>query len=54
MKFDQNWPGIDNTFGYTGYQYDVSTELWYAQARYYMPEIGRFIYEDPWAGYLSE
>ncbi len=44
---DQNWPGPDNTYGYTGYQYDVSA-LWYAQARYYMLEIGRFISEDPW------
>ena len=49
-KFDQNWPGPDNTFGYTGYQYDVSSGLYYAQARYYMPEIGRFISEDPWPG----
>lgn len=29
-KFDQNWPGPDNTFGYTGYQYDVSSELYYS------------------------
>ncbi|WP_145993164.1 RHS repeat-associated core domain-containing protein, partial [Tepidibacter mesophilus] len=53
-KFDQNWPGPDNTFGYTGYQYDVSSELYYAQARYYMPEIGRFISEDPWNGDLYQ
>ncbi len=50
VKFDQNWPGPDNTYGYTGYQYDVSAKLWYTQARYYMPEIGRFISEDPWKG----
>ena len=53
-KFDQNWPGPDNTFGYTGYQYDASSELYYAQARYYSPEIGRFISEDPWAGTIVE
>ncbi|MCQ1531828.1 RHS repeat-associated core domain-containing protein [Lutispora saccharofermentans] len=52
-KFDQNWPGPDNTFGYTGYQYDVSAGLYYAQARYYMPEIGRFISEDPWPGDIT-
>ncbi len=52
-KFDQNWPGPDNTFGYTGYQYDVYAGLWYAQARYYMPETGRFISEDPWPGDMT-
>lgn len=52
-KFDQNWPGPDNTFGYTGYQYDVSSGLYYAQARYYMPETGRFISEDPWTGDMT-
>ncbi|MBB6217238.1 RHS repeat-associated protein [Anaerosolibacter carboniphilus] len=49
-KFDQNWSGPDNTFGYTGYQYDAAAEMWYAQARYYEPKIGRFISEDPWSG----
>jgi len=53
VKFDQNWPGPDNTYGYTGYQYDASAELWYAQARYYMPETGRFISEDPWSGTIT-
>ncbi|WP_373000350.1 RHS repeat-associated core domain-containing protein, partial [Lutispora sp.] len=53
-KFDQNWPGPDNTFGYTGYQYDVYAGLWYAQARYYMPETGRFISEDPWPGDMTD
>ncbi|MDQ4683002.1 RHS repeat-associated core domain-containing protein, partial [Stenotrophomonas maltophilia group sp. RNC7] len=52
VKFNQNWPRPDNTYGYTGYQYDVSAELWYAQARYYMPEIGRFILEDPYPSRL--
>ncbi|WP_372999464.1 N-acetylmuramidase domain-containing protein, partial [Lutispora sp.] len=41
-------------FGYTGYQYDVYAGLWYAQARYYMPETGRFISEDPWPGDMTD
>ncbi len=53
-KFDQNWPGPDNTFGYTGYQYDAAAGLYYAQARYYRPEIGRFISTDPWPGELTQ
>jgi hypothetical protein len=32
-KFDQNWPGSDNTFGYTGLQYDYYAGLNYARAR---------------------
>ena len=34
-------------FGFTGYQLDPVTGLSYAQARYYMPQAGRFISEDP-------
>ncbi len=41
---------IDNIYSYTGYQYDLSTGLMYAQARYYMPETGRFISRDPYKG----
>jgi len=50
----ENWPGPDNTIGYTGYDYDAVSNLYYAQARYYMPEIGRFISEDPWPGTIAE
>ncbi|MFC4768174.1 RHS repeat domain-containing protein [Effusibacillus consociatus] len=49
-KFDKNWPGPNNTFGYTGLEYDYTTGLNYARARYYMPEIGRFISKDPVQG----
>lgn len=33
-------------FGYTGYQYDNTANLYFAQARYYDPAIGRFVSED--------
>lgn len=36
-------------FGFTGYQND-ETGLMYGQARYYSPEIGRFISEDSYKG----
>jgi RHS repeat-associated protein len=37
-------------FGFTGYQDEDVTGLYYAQARYYEPRGGRFIAEDPfWA-----
>ena len=37
-------------FGYTGYQLDPVTDLYYAQARYYMPQVGRFVSEDSFKG----
>jgi RHS repeat-associated protein len=51
-KFDVNWPGPDNLYGYTGLEYDYYTDLNYARARYYKPEIGRFISEDTYKGTL--
>ena len=35
-----------NPFGFTGYQRDNISELYYAQARYYEPLAGRFVSED--------
>ena len=49
-KFDTNWPGPDNLYGYTGLGYDYSSGLTYARARYYQPELGRFISEDTYEG----
>mgnify|MGYP000203417016 CR=1 FL=1 len=44
----------NNSFGFTGYQYDESTGLYFAQARYYMPEVGRFMSKDSYAGNIIE
>ncbi|GAA0352345.1 RHS repeat-associated core domain-containing protein [Bacillus horti] len=49
-KFDINWPGPDNMYGYTGLEYEYYTDLNYARARYYKAEIGRFISEDSYFG----
>ena len=35
-----------NPFGFTGYQRDDVSGLWFAQARYYVPQVGRFSSED--------
>jgi len=43
-----------NIYSYTGYQYDLSTGLMYAQARYYMPEVGRFISVDAYKGTVTD
>jgi RHS repeat-associated protein len=37
---------INQPFGFTGYQTDDVTGLYYAQARYYAPQLGRFGAED--------
>ncbi|MGE5329027.1 MAG: RHS repeat-associated core domain-containing protein [Deltaproteobacteria bacterium] len=44
----------DNIFGFTGYQHDMATGLMYAQARYYMPEVGRFVSEDSYKGLVTD
>ncbi len=40
-------PGTGNKLLFTGRQLDVDSGLYYYRARYYDPEIGRFISEDP-------
>jgi RHS repeat-associated protein len=45
-----SWGSISNTYQYTGQEYDdeiQGTELYNLRARYYDPEIGRFLSEDP-------
>lgn len=43
----------DPNFKFTGQQNDASTGLYYYGARYYDPEIGRFITEDTYEGDLA-
>jgi RHS repeat-associated protein len=39
--------GIGNPYMFTGRRFDDETELYYYRARYYNPEIGRFLQTDP-------
>ena len=41
-------------FGFTGHELDDETGLYYAKARFYDPELGRFLTEDPVFGDLSD
>ncbi|GIO39643.1 hypothetical protein J41TS12_45040 [Paenibacillus antibioticophila] len=52
-KFDLNYPGPDNLFGYTGLGYDASSGLSYARARYFDSGIGRFVSEDTYQGDIT-
>ena len=45
--------GNINPYRYRGYRYDAETGYYYLQARYYDPEIGRFISTDD-ASYLDD
>jgi len=45
--------GVSQPFGYTSYQTDSVSGLYYAQARYYTPQIGRFTSEDLIKGFTS-
>ncbi len=39
-----------NRLTYTGHEFDPATGLYYFKARFYDPEIGRFLSEDPYLG----
>jgi len=43
-----------NPYQYTGEAWDEEVGLLYLRARYYQPEVGRFITKDPWAGSISQ
>ena len=38
---------FENPFAFTGYQSDLVSGMYYAQARYYDPRISRMISQDP-------
>ena len=46
--------GFDNQICYTGGIYDESTTFYYLNARYYDPEMGRFISQDTYRGELDD
>ena len=45
---------LDNQICYTGGIYDKDTGLYYLNARYYNPEIGRFLSQDSYRGELDD
>ncbi len=46
-RVDSKSGNYDSTQKFTGHELDDSTGLYYAQARYYDPSIGRFVSQDP-------
>jgi RHS repeat-associated protein len=47
MIIDNSNPSFDNRFFFCGCEYDAETGLYLMGARYYDPEVGRFITPDP-------
>lgn len=41
---------VSNPYQYTGEAWDAEVGLLYLRARYYQPEVGRFVNKDPWPG----
>ena len=46
-KLTASTGSLTNSFRYTGREFDTETSLYYNRARYYDPNAGRFISEDP-------
>ena len=47
-------PPVKTSYGFTNREHDSETGLMYYRARYYSPEIGRFISEDPRIGSFNK
>ena len=54
MISDLTHIGNTNPYRYSGYYYDIETNNYYLMARYYNPNIARFITEDPYRGELND
>lgn len=49
-RFPQELQASHNRFGFTGYYFDSETDLYYAKARYFDPNFGRFLTQDSYLG----
>jgi RHS repeat-associated protein len=54
IRVDEQYSDFDETKKFTGHEFDDVTGYYYAQARYYHPDIGRFVSEDPLGWRVSE
>jgi RHS repeat-associated protein len=46
--------GDSNPYRYAGYMFDTETGLYYLKARFYDPELARFLQEDTYRGNMSD
>ncbi|MGE0454252.1 MAG: RHS repeat domain-containing protein [Vicinamibacteria bacterium] len=52
-RFPTELTASRNRFGFTGYQLDSETGLYNAKARYFDPELGRFLTQDSYLGQID-
>ena len=50
LKAPTDQVGAENPIRYAGYYYDTDTGLYYVKARYYSPDLGRWLTKDPDGG----
>jgi RHS repeat-associated protein len=43
---------VYNPYQFTGQAWDAEVQLLYLRARYYQPQVGRFVTKDPWVGHV--
>lgn len=46
-NFLEREEAVESPYGFTGREYDEESGLYFYRARYYSPELGRFVSEDP-------
>ncbi|MEK7672304.1 MAG: RHS repeat-associated core domain-containing protein [Patescibacteria group bacterium] len=54
IRVDNTTTSYKNNYKFTGKELDADTGLYYYSARYYNPQLGRFISQDPWEGDLND
>ena len=52
-RFPQELQASRNRYGFTGYLWDAETDLYYAKARYFDPNFGRFLTQDNYLGQID-
>ena len=53
-RYPEDLQGQKNRLGFTGHYFDTETQLYYAKARYFDPQLGRFLSQDSYLGQIDD